>query len=264
MQFKNKTIWITGASSGIGRAMALAYSKQGANLILSARNKEKLNEVKKECQNSVQVKVLPLDLVDPNSFKEKTNTALAFFDGIDILINSGGISQRALAKDTDLTVDRAIFETNFFGTIGLTKAILPNFIDKKSGQIVVISSVVGKIGTPLRSSYSGSKHALHGFFDSIRAELYDYNISVTLICPGFVNTNVSRNALTGDGSKQNKLDSATAKGLTPDAFAEIALKAIAQKKQEIVIGGFKEKLAVYVKRFFPRLLSNIIRKAQVT
>ena len=264
MKFKSKTIWITGASSGIGRAMALAFSKQGANLILSARNEEKLNEVKKECKDPDQVEVLPLDLINYSSFDEKTNTALAFFDGIDILVNSGGISQRALAKDTTLTVDRSIFETNFFGTIGLTKALLPHFINKKNGQIVVISSVVGKIGTPLRSSYSGSKHALHGFFDSLRAELYDDNIAVTLICPGFVNTNVSLNALTGDGSKQNKLDKATESGLKPDDFANIALKAIAQKRQEIVIGGFKEKLAVYVKRFFPRLLSNIIRKAKVT
>jgi len=264
MKFKSKTIWITGASSGIGRAMALAFSNHGANLILSARNEKKLKEVKEECQNPKQVEVLPLDLADFNLFNEKTETALNFFDGVDILINSGGISQRAFAKDTDLTVDRAIFETNYFGTIGLTKALLPHFINKKSGQIVVISSVVGKIGTPLRSSYSGSKHALHGFFDSIRAELYDYNISVTLICPGFVNTNVSMNALIGDGSKQNKLDKATEKGLGPDDFAKIALKAIDQKRQEIVIGGFKEKLAVYVKRFFPLLLSNIIRKAKVT
>jgi len=264
MKFKSKTIWITGASSGIGRAMALAFSKQGANLIVSARNVEKLNDVKKECQDPNRVEVLPLDLINYSSFNEKTATALAFFDGIDILINSGGISQRALAKDTALTVDRSIFETNFFGTIGLTKALLPHFISKKSGQIVVISSVVGKIGTPLRSSYSGSKHALHGFFDSLRAELYDDNITVTLICPGFVNTNVSLNALTGDGSKQNKLDKATAKGLSPDDFAKIALRAIAHKRQEIVIGGFKEKLAVYVKRFFPLLLANIIRKAKVT
>lgn len=264
MKFKSKTIWITGASSGIGRAMALAFSKQGANLILSARNEEKLNEVKEKCQNPNQVDVLPLDLSEYDFFEEKVNTALTFFNGVDILINSGGISQRALAKDTALNVDRTIFETNYFGTIGLTKALIPHFINKNSGQIVVISSVVGKIGTPLRSSYAGSKHALHGFFDSLRAELYDNNISVTLICPGFVNTDVSRNALTGDGSKQNKLDNATAKGLNPDNFAKIALKAIAQKRQEIVIGGSMEKLAVYVKRFFPLLLSNIIRKAKVT
>ena len=264
MKFKNKTIWITGASSGIGKAMALAFSNQGAHLILSARNEEKLNEVKKECRESREVEVLPLDLANYNYFEEKVNTAIAFFGGVDILINSGGISQRALAKDTELTVDRTIFETNYFGTIGLTKALLPHFINKKSGQIVVISSVVGKIGTPLRSSYSGSKHALHGFFDSLRAELYDNNVSITLICPGFVNTNVSMNALKGDGSKQNKLDNATAKGLKPNDFAKIALNAIAQKRQEIVIAGFMEKLAVYVKRFFPRLLSNVIRKVDVT
>lgn len=264
MDFKNKTIWITGASSGIGKAIALAFSKQGANLILSARNKENLNGVKEQCAEPNKVKVLPLDLSDYTSFDEKVKSAISFFNGVDILVNNGGISQRSLAIETKLEVDQKIFEINYFGTIALTKALLPHFVAKNSGQIVVITSVTGKIGTPLRSSYAASKHALHGFFDSLRSEVYDNNIGITLVCPGFVNTDVSKNALTADGSKQNTTDKATANGLDPNVLAQKILKAITNRKQEVVIGGAKEILATYMKRFFPTLLSKLIRKAAVT
>jgi short-subunit dehydrogenase len=148
--------------------------------------------------------------------------------------------------------------------VALTKALLPHFIEKNSGHFVVITSIVGKIGTPLRSSYAASKHALHGFFDSLRAEVYHNNIKVTVACPGFVQTNISINALTGNGTAQNKLDAATKNGLTPEIFTKKLLKAVRQEKQEVYIGGFKEKLAVYVKRFFPQLLSKMIRKLAVT
>jgi short-subunit dehydrogenase len=264
MDFKYKTVWITGASSGIGKAMALAFCKAGANVILSARNEAALLQVKAQSDYPERIKILPLDLSEYETFGAKTKTAFDFFNGMDILINNGGISQRSLAMQTPLEVDQIIFNINYFGTIALTKALLPYFVRQKSGQIVVITSVVGKIGTPLRSSYAGSKHALHGFFDSLRAEIYDYNIDVTLICPGYVNTDVSINALTADGSRQNTKDSATANGLSPEVFAKKALKIIANKKQEAVIGGKLENLAVVVKRFFPLLLSKMIRKIPVT
>ena len=261
---KNKTIWVTGASSGIGKALAIAYSKKEVNLILTSRNEKKLHDVRLLCQYPERVKVLPLDLLAHATFDEKVKIAWSLFNGIDVLINNGGISQRALAIETKLEVDQQIFDINYFGTIALTKALLPYFIEKKQGQIAVITSVVGKIGTPLRSSYSGSKHALHGFFDSLRAEIYDSNIAITLICPGFVNTNVSLNALVGDGSKQNTKDKATANGLAPEVFAKRAIKVITKQKQEAVIGGKLEILAVYLKRFLPVLLSKLIRKIPVT
>ena len=264
MFYKNKTIWITGASSGIGKALALAFSKEGANIILSARNEQKLNEVKEQCTNPDKVKILPLDLTDFSSFNEKVISAIQFFDGIDILVNNGGVSQRSLAIETQFKVDQQIFEVNYFGTIGLTKELLPHFIKKQNGQIVVISSVMGKLGTPLRSAYAASKHALHGFFDSLRAEIFNKNIDVTIICPGYVITDVSKNALTGDGSKFNKMDEATAKGLQPEELAKKALKAISKKKQEVIIAGSKETAAIYLKRFFPKLLSKIVRKVNVT
>jgi len=264
MKFEGKVIWITGASSGIGKSLAVELSKSNTKLILSSRNEAKLDEVKKECKNPANIKILPLNLEDYNSLTTKTKEAIKLFGNIDVLFNNGGISQRSLAKDTAIAVDKRIMDINYLGTIALTKALLPYFIKQNSGIFVVTSSIVGKIGTPLRSSYAASKHALHGFFDSLRAEVYQNNIKVTLVCPGFVQTNVSVNALTGDGTPQNKMDSATKNGLTPEAFSKKLINAVKHEKQEVYISGFKEKLAVYVKRFFPKLLAQMIRKMAVT
>ena len=264
MNFTNKVVWITGASSGIGKALAIELSNQGAKLILSARNKDKLIEVKNFCNNSEPIEVLCLDLEDHASLHIKAKEAIKLFGRIDILINNGGISQRSLASETTLVVDKRIMDINYLGTVALSKAVLPHFIKNNSGQFVVTTSIVGKIGTPLRSSYAASKHALHGFFDSLRAENHKHNIAVTIICPGFVRTNVSINALTGNGSPQNTMDLATQNGIKPDRFARIMSKAIYNNKEEVYIAGTKEKLGVYVKRFFPKLLSKMIRKLSVT
>lgn len=264
MNFDHKIIWITGASSGIGKSLALELSKQQTKLILSSRNEKELNEVKDACEQPENVKVLPLDLENYMSLSTKVAEALTLFGGVDMLFNNGGISQRSLAKDTSIEVDKRLMAINYLGTVALTKALLPHFIEKNSGHFVVITSIVGKIGTPLRSSYAASKHALHGFYDSLRAEVYQINIKVTIACPGFVQTNVSLNALTADGTQQNKMDAATKNGLTPEAFTKKLLKAVRQEKQEVYIGGFKEKLAVYAKRFLPKLLSKMIRKLAVT
>lgn len=264
MPFSNKIIWITGASSGIGKALAIELSNQNAKLILSSRNKGDLELVKNTCKNTADVKIITLDLEDYNNLQTKADKAIAAFGTIDILVNNGGISQRALVKDTHITVDKRIMDINYLGTVALTKAILPHFIQNKNGHFVTTTSIVGKIGTPLRSSYAASKHALHGFFDSLRAEIHEYNIAVTLVCPGFVNTNVSINALTGDGTAQQKMDTATNNGIEPERFAKLMAKAIQQKKEEVYISGAKEKLAVYVKRFLPKILSIMIRKLSVT
>ena len=264
MSFSNKIVWITGASSGIGKALAIELSHQNAKIILSSRKKEDLELVKKACKNLDVVKIITLDLEDYSNLQNVADKAISAFGRIDILVNNGGISQRSLAKDTQITVDKRLMDINYLGTIGLSKAILPHFINNKNGQFVVTTSIVGKIGTPLRSSYAASKHALHGFFDSFRAENHQHNISVTLVCPGFVNTNVSKNALTGDGSPQEKMDTATANGIQPERFAKLMAKAIRKRKEEVYIAGAKEKLGVYTKRYFPKLLSVMIRKLSVT
>ncbi|MDN3203525.1 SDR family oxidoreductase [Algoriphagus sediminis] len=258
----DKVIWITGASSGIGEACAKKYIEEGWKVILSARNERELDRVRSESAHPENAKVLILDLTETEEIVEKTTIAIELFGHIDVVLHSGGISQRSLIKDTTIEVDRRLMEVNFFGTVALSKAILPHFLDRKSGAFGIISSLVGKFGTPYRSSYSASKHALHGFFDTLRAELYKDKIQVTIICPGFIKTNVSVNALTEDGSPLNKMDDAQANGMSPEKCAEKIFSAMKKKKREVYIGG-KEVFGVYAKRFFPGLFSKLIQTAKV-
>lgn len=262
--FKNKRVWITGASSGIGEALALAFAEQGAHLILSARNELEINRVGAACikAGAGSVLVQGLDLERHDSIPGIVETVLHKVGKVDILVNNGGISQRSLAKETSLEVDKKLMAVNFFGTIALTKALLPNMLMHQLGHIVTITSLTGKFGSPYRSSYAASKHALHGFFDSLRAELNDSHIQVTLICPGFVRTNVSKNALTGTGAKLGTMDEATDNGMEPDRLAHKILQAIVNGKEEAYFGG-KEVLGVYLKRFFPRYFSKLLLKAKV-
>ena len=181
---------------------------------------------------------------------------------LDILINNGGISQRALALDTTLDVDRKLMDVNYFGTVALTKAVLPAMLTHQLGHIVTVTSLTGKFGSPYRSSYAATKHALHGFFDSLRAELSETHIKVTLICPGFIRTNISIHALTGDGAPLGTMDESTDRGMDPEVLADKILRTIERGKEEAYFGG-REVLGVYLKRFFPAYFSRMIRKAKV-
>lgn len=262
MTFKNKVIWITGASSGIGEGLARHLSNENCKLILSARNTEKLLEVKKACGDSKNIKILPFDLAHYANMNIVVEDALKLFGQIDVLINNGGISQRSPIIETTIEVDKKLMEIDYLGTVALSKAILPHFVANQSGQYVVVTSLMGKFSSPLRSAYCGAKHALHGFFDALRLEHDKDNIKVTMICPGFVNTNVARNALTGNGSTQNEQDSATENGLDVDVFAKRMLKAIKKEKFEAYIGKGETK-GVYLKRFFPKLLHKVVLRSTV-
>ena len=259
----NKTIWLTGASSGIGEALAYHLSAKGARLILSSRRVDELERVISQCEGSPEnIKILPLDLAQADCLATATQQAIQLFGYIDILINNGGISQRSLTKDTDLSVYRKLMEVNYFGTIAITKYLLPHFVERKNGHFVVITSLVGKFGTPYRSGYSAAKHALHGFFDSLRAEVFNDNIKVSIICPGFIHTNVSVNALTEKGDKLNQMDEAQANGMSPEECARQITKAIEKEKLEVYIGG-KERFGVYLKRFLPGYFAKMVRGARV-
>jgi len=262
---EGKTVWLTGASSGIGEAMAYELNRQKVNLIISARRKEELERVKSNCENPDKVKVLTIDLSDEFSLSQKAKEAeILFEEGVEVLINNGGISQRDKVINTSLEVDRKIMEVNYFGTIALSKALLPKMIERKSGHHVVITSAVGIISTPLRSSYAAAKHALHGFYDSLRTEVYNDNIKVTIALPGFIRTNISVNALLGDGSNQNTMDEAQANGMTAEECARQIIVAIRKEKEEVYIGGLKEKAGIYLKRYAPGLFSRVVRKMKVT
>jgi short-subunit dehydrogenase len=259
-----KVIWLTGASSGIGEALAYHLAKKGARLILSARRKEELERVKGNCFSKAQpyVRVLPIDLEQAHTLKLSTEAALQIFGHIDILINNGGIGQRSLVAETSLEVDRKLMEVNYFSAVALTKFLIPHFQKRGKGHIVNVSSLTGKFGVAFRSGYSASKHALHGFFDAVRAEHHKDNIRVTMICPGFIHTPITLSALTGDGTPLKKMDNAQYKGKSANWCAEKIIQAIEKNKEEVYLGG-KEVLGVYIKRFFPRLFSILIRKVPV-
>jgi short-subunit dehydrogenase len=266
-KLRDKVIWITGASSGIGEALAYELATRGAKLILSARRKEELERVKGNCPAATQanVRTLPLDLTQTHTLKLSTEAALQFFGHVDILVNNGGISQRSFAKDTVIDVDRRIMEVNYFGAVALTKFILPHFLKRKAGHFVTVSSVTGIFGTPYRSGYAASKHALHGFFDSLRAELWSdvrNAIAVTMICPGFIHTPITLSAVTGDGSPLGKMDEAQYAGKPAEWCAKKIANAIEKRKEEVYIGGI-ETLGVPFKRLFPKWFSKYIRSAKV-
>ncbi len=259
---ENKIVWITGASSGIGEGIVEVLAPQNVKLILSSRRAEALEAVRAKCPNLALVKILPLDLAKPNTLEDKAKEALALFGRVDVIIHSGGISQRSFAIDTDIEVNRKLMEVNFFSTTILTKALLPSMLKNGFGHIIAISSLIGKFGSPYRSGYAASKHALHGYYDSLRAEMWKKGVLVTIATPGFVKTNVSLNALTEKGEKSNTMDEGQAKGISAYACGQQIVKAIINEKEEVRIGG-KETMAILIKRFFPLLFSKIIRKANV-
>jgi len=260
-----KYTWITGATSGLGKGMTLAFAKRGHALILTARRENVLKEVQQQALTigSPDVIIMEMDMGDEASIESGFKKINAGGIIVERLVNNAGISQRSPALNTDMEVYRKIMEVDYFGVIHLTKLLLPQMVESKHGQFVVISSLVGKFATPLRSGYAAAKHALHGFFDALRAEHFEDNINVTIICPGFIHTDVSVNALTADGSKQNKMDNAQANGMNPMVFGEKACASILNKKNEVYIGG-RETLGIYLNRYVPGLFRKIIRKTAVT
>ncbi len=261
--FSGKVVWITGASSGIGEALAKAFADQGSRLVLYARRVAELQRVKTSLNlTDENCLILPMDLTDLSGASQMVTEVVLKFGRIDILVNNGGISQRALTIDTAIETDREIMEVNFFGAIILTKLVLPVMVKQESGNIVVISSVAGKFGFYFRSAYSASKHALHGFYESLRMEVYKYNIKVLLVCPGKIRTNISVNALKGDGAKFNKMDQGQLDGMPADECAEKILSGIRRGKYELLIGG-KEVMAVRIKQFFPNFFADFIRKQKM-
>lgn len=267
MFFQDKVIWITGASSGIGKGLALALAKQNARLILSARSVEELERVAQDCIEmgvATAPRVLPLDISDLDALPVKAQAAQALFGRIDILVNNAGIGMRGYVLDTDIAVHQRVMQVNYFGQIALAKAVLPYMVKQHSGQIVVVSSLTGKLPVPGRSAYCASKHALHGFFDALRGEVFEYGIKVTIVCPGFVQTKISENSLLPDGTKRGgKTDKEHRRSLTPQASAQHILYAIRTGKEEYDYGT-PEKWAVPVRKWFPWIYSRAIRRVRLS
>lgn len=263
-EFKNKVVWITGASSGIGEALAYTFAKHGAKLILSARRSEELERVKASCNlQDEHVLVLPLDVADTNKAAGLAQQALDRFGKIDILVNNAGISHWTKVKDLSLDVVKKVLDINFLGGVALTQAVLPGMLEKKAGQIVVISSVLGKMAVMKQGAYVASKHALQGFYDTLRLEVAQEGVQVLLVCPGFVRTNVAKNSLNRDGVAINQDNAKIATGLDPQYVSEKILKAIVKRKDEIIIAGAPEKSAIFLRRLFPGLFAYLMKKRKI-
>lgn len=264
MQFRNKTVWITGASSGIGEELAYSCIKRGARIIVSARDTIKLEKVREQCiKMGGDCFVYPMDLSDTTQVESVAEEVISHFKIIDLLINNGGVSQRTTAMETIPEVERKIMETNYFGAIALTKKILPAMLKNRGGNIAVTSSITGKFGFKLRSSYAASKHALHGYFDSLRLELENKDIHITIVCPGFINTDISKSAYSQGGQKYGKMDVGQKGGISAKVCGEKYIKAIEKDKKEVLIGG-NELILVYIKRFFPFLFYKIASRVKAT
>ncbi len=262
--FKGKVVWITGASSGIGEALVHGFLKRGALIIASSNDKAGLERVKASCgAASERVRTAPFDLIDTSEVEKLTEKIISEFGKIDFLLNIGGISQRARVDETPMWLDRKIFEINYFGTIALTKAVLPYMISNKTGHILATSSITGRFGFPLRSAYSASKQALHGFFETLYLENKKNNIRTSVIIPGRVRTNISVHALDSEGKEHGRMDEGQSGGIVPDKAAEIIVRGIIRNKREILVGG-SELLMLYIRRYLPWLFFRIADKVKST
>lgn len=261
--FQNKVAWVTGASSGIGEQMVRQLANKGAHVVLSARNTEALEKIRISLPNPEKHMVLGLDLEHSSNFPELAQIVFTEMKGIHFLFNNGGLSQRSTVVETSLEVDRKIMEINYFGNIALAKAVLPSFLKQKSGHIIVISSISGKFGFFLRSAYAASKHALHGFYESLALEEEHNNLKVTIAMPGKINTPISTNALTEKGERHGVMDHNQATGMPVEECVSKLLKAVEKGKREILIGN-KEIKAVTLKRLLPKIFWKVIRKQSAT
>ncbi|MCB2089484.1 MAG: SDR family NAD(P)-dependent oxidoreductase [Sphingomonadaceae bacterium] len=232
MAFAGQAVWITGASSGIGAALARELAARGARLILSGRNEAALAGVAADCPDHL---VLPFDTTDYASLPAMVEQAESWSGGVDMLVNNAGISQRSLAKETAFPVYQRIVDVDLLAPIALTQALLPAMVARQSGRLVFVSSVAGKVGAPLRTAYSAAKFGIIGYADALRTEMSVEGISVHTIAPGSVQTDVSRNALTADGSQRGRSDEAIENGIPADEAARDMIDAIAAGEREIIV-----------------------------
>lgn len=263
---QDAVVVITGASSGLGKECARVFHSAGARLVLCGRDAGRLQQVVQELQASsadsqrqtYTPSTVTFDLADTGTVGRAAEEILKCYGQVDILINNAGISYRGNILETDISVQRDVMETNYFGPIALTQALLPSMVLRRSGHIVVISSVQGKIAIPYRSAYAASKHATQAYFDCLRAEIERYGIPVTVISPGYIRTNLSLNAVTGDGSKYGVVDKTTATGRDPGDVAESVLKAVRHRSKDVVLAGPLPNIAIYLRTLWPALFFSLM------
>jgi short-subunit dehydrogenase len=260
MLFNSKVIWITGASSGIGAELARQFSTYQTRLILSSRNESALEEICSSCQSKGSAcHVLPADMLDNASLPALAEKAISVYGHIDIVIFSAGASQRSMAHETNMGVYRHLMELNFFAPITITRHLLEHFRARSGGHLVVISSIAGLMGFPLRTGYAASKHALKGFFESLLTEHQVKNMNITIVSPGRINTPISLHALNGEGNAYSKMDEGQLNGIPVADCAKRIIKAVAIRKKHLIIAR-SEKILYWLWWFARPVYYKIARK----
>jgi dehydrogenase/reductase SDR family member 7B len=245
-----KNVWITGASSGLGAALAQQCLDARARVLLSARRVDRLQVL---AQGRSNVEVLPLDLAETGTLEAKARDALARMGTIDVMIHNAGIGQRGLVIESSLEVERRLMEVNFLGPVALTKAVLPSMIARGQGDFVIISSVLGMMSVKRRAGYCASKHALHGYFNALRAEVHEHGLRVLVVCPGHIDSEFSQQALAADGRANGVDEAGSRAGLSPEECARITLRALRRGRAEIYPAKW-ESVGVYLNRYAPSLM----------
>lgn len=241
MTFTDQTIWITGASSGIGAALAREWAARGAKMILSGRDEARLAEVAAGLDTATLL--LPFDVRDDVAMLAATQQAVDWTGNVDVFVANAGVSQRSQALKTDMQVYRDIIAIDLTAQIAATQALLPHMVARGSGRFVFISSIAGKVGVPMRTAYCAAKFGLIGYADALRAEMSNRGVDVHVIAPGSVATNVSRNALSADGSKRGRSDPAIDNGIPPAEAATTIIEAIEAGQREIIVArGMEEAM----------------------
>lgn len=270
LSLAGKTVWITGASSGLGEALAHRFAQQGARLLLSARRVERLERVRDAVSSTdvlsahggttrPEVELLPLDLADFPSLADKTAQALSRMGRIDVMVHNAGVGQRGLVTESTFAVDRHLLDVNFLGPVAITKALLPSMIDARSGHFVVISSVLGLMSMKRRAGYCASKHALHGYFNALRAEVDELGVRVLLVCPGHIDSEFSQQALDGEGRRHGVNDAGSRVGLSPDQCAEQTVRGLSRGLAEIYPAKW-ETAGIYLNRLAPSLMRKVVAR----
>lgn len=257
MRFKDKIVWVTGASSGIGEAVAKAFAEDGAHIILSGRRTEALEQVAAEIPT--ETLILPFETTDYDALPDIVETACEWKGNVDFLVNNAGISQRSLAIETHPKVHQKIIDVDLLAPIWLTQLLLPHMVKSGGGHIIGISSVAGRIGPPLRTAYAAAKHGLIGYMDALRAETEVlHNIRATNILPGSIRTNVSRNALTKEGDKRGKSDAVIDNGMEPAECARQILEAVENNVPELIIAEGPEMMMAQMRQSDPEKLFEML------
>ena len=257
MDYTGKTVWITGASSGIGAALCRELAAKGANIVLSARRAPELEAVRASCERPDNHLCLPLDVTDAPAIQSAMESVLERFGALHSVVLNAGVGQRGAVAETSMEVERSIMEVNFFSVVSHTRIVLPHFLERNEGQLVVISSVMGWISTPRRATYAASKHALQGYFEGLRAELFETNLSISMVCPGYIQTSISAASVTGDGKPFGKMDEQHRNAMTAPVFAKKAVRKLERNKAVMFIGG-PERFGPMLARLSPSLFRFLL------